>query len=135
MEQLITWHKSFSVGSEKIDDQHKIWIDLINQFYDAFKEKKTSEILDEVFTKLKDYTILHFNTEAELFKKYNYPETEVHLEQHKLFIAKLAELETKYLKNNVSLSTEMMIFLKNWLMNHILVTDMKYKDFFKQYNL
>ena len=56
-------------------------------------------------------------------KKINYPKYVEHKEEHKFFIDKLEEINKEIYEKNVYISLSMRIFLKDWLINHILKTD------------
>jgi len=128
MEELIKWHDHFSVGSSMIDEQHKTLIKSINQLYSAFK-KRDMDAIGDILDELKNYTIFHFGTEERLFKEKNYPFTQEHITEHQLFVDQIADFQVKYKAKKVSLSFEMMSFLRQWLTEHILENDKKYSPY------
>jgi len=66
-----------------------------------------------------------------LFKVNAYPKATAHIREHDVFRKKLSELETAHKAGRAGISTETMKYLKEWLMAHILGTDMQYKEFFQ----
>jgi len=128
MEELIKWHDHFSVGSELIDSQHKTLIASINKLYSAFKNNNYNAIGD-ILNELKNYTIFHFGTEEHLFEGKNYPYTEEHIAEHQLFINQISDFELKFKAKKITLSFEMMNFLRQWLTTHILENDKKYTPY------
>ena len=56
----IKWKKEYSVGIEEIDDQHKYFISLLNDLYNAIVEGKSQEELKVLFQDLSDYAEKHF---------------------------------------------------------------------------
>lgn len=129
---LIEWDDEYSVDIQLIDDQHKILLDLINQFYLAFKEGRAKKQIKTILKGLADYTDYHFGVEENYFKKYNYDKTEEHLALHKIFVKKISEYADDFNSGKVTLSYEIMNFLKDWLLNHILIEDKKYISLFKE---
>ena len=127
---LIKWTKELSVDISSIDEQHKILISMINEFYEKISEKSNNELISDLITKMKDYTILHFSVEEKLFEQYNYADFEQHKKQHDGFIKKVSDLEERFNKGEIILSFEITKFLKDWLINHIQGTDKKYTKFF-----
>ena len=127
---LIKWTKELSVNISSIDEQHKILINMINEFYEKIREKSNNELISDLITKMKDYTILHFSVEEKLFEQYNYADFEQHKKQHDGFIKKVSDLEERFNKGEIILSFEITKFLKDWLINHIQGTDKKYTKFF-----
>jgi hemerythrin len=127
---LITWTNSLSVGITKIDEQHKILIGLINELSDAMKSGKSNHALEEILSKMFFYTEEHFKFEEMLFHQYNYPDKQIHMKEHKLFIAKTLEMKADFLNNKLAISVELLKFLKDWLEYHIKKTDKEYSGFF-----
>ncbi len=128
MEQLLAWSDKFSVGCEQIDKQHKVLVDLVNKLYDAFVHAKANQVITEILNEMAKYTVYHFSTEEDLFEKYGYSDKENHKNEHELFVKKVKEFIEKVENGEFTVSYEVMIFLKDWLSNHILKTDMKYTE-------
>lgn len=130
--KLIAWDNRYSVGIEMFDNQHKKLIEMINELYAAFlsgeAHKKALEIVDEMI----DYTDYHFKSEEKYFDKYKYPETEKHKAIHKSFVEKAVELKTGLENGSVTVSYDIMNFLRQWLIDHIMGEDHKYTKFFKE---
>lgn len=129
---LLKWTDMLSVGIHAIDEQHKVLIDMINNFYNKINEKSNNELISELIGKMKDYTMVHFHEEEALFKKYNYTEFENHKKEHDHFIEKVKDLENRFKEGKIILSYEITAFLKDWLIKHIQGTDMKYSQFLIQ---
>ncbi len=127
---FMKWDDSLSVKIESIDGEHKIIIDMINYFYDHIKSKSNQELISDSIKKMKDYAQSHFEREEGYMIKYNYPDYESHKKKHVAFIAKVADLETRYNAGGIIITFEITSFLKDWLKTHINGTDKKYSDFF-----
>ncbi len=133
--KLIVWDDYYSVGYNLIDEQHKMLVGMINDLYDSFitgtAKEKASLILEEMIK----YTDYHFTIEHKFFEKYNYPETEEHKVIHKSFVDKAIELKAGVDSGKVSVSFDIMNFLRQWLLDHILGEDKKFAAFFKEKNI
>ena len=129
MEKLIIWDDFYSVGCEEIDNQHKKLANLINDLYDAYQNNRASEIFENILSELKEYTIYHFSTEEKYFEKYNYPFTEEHKIEHQNFVKKVLEFSNRYSHKDKLVIYDVMLFLKDWLLNHILGSDKKYSEY------
>ena len=125
----MTWDDNFIIGIKEIDDQHKILVGMINNLHDAMRDGKGKLILGEIIEGLSKYTKTHFLNEETLFDKYNYPETDAHRKEHNNFINQIAEFQQGFAEGKLSLSIQVMNFLKDWLKSHILDTDKKYAPF------
>jgi len=133
--ELISWKESLNVGIKDIDGQHRRLVALINKLFEAMSQGKSKEIMHSVFSELSNYVITHFATEEKLMKKYKYSDYDQHKQEHKFFIDKLNEFKIKFSNGNLSISLEVLNFLKDWLLKHIIGTDRKYIPLFKEHNL
>ena len=130
--KLIEWDENLSVKIDSIDEQHKVLVDMINDFYEKIRTKAANELISELIKKMKNYTVVHFATEERYFKQYNYPDFENHKREHQDFVDKVVDLEKRFNSGKIVLSFEITNFLKEWLINHIQGTDMKYTNFLIQ---
>ena len=126
---LLRWSESLSVGLDSIDSQHKTLIDLINELYKQMKSGATKDAIGEALGKLIDYTGSHFKYEEELFAQYKYPEQASHKELHHKMVSQVVDFQKQFKEEGKDISIELMEFLKEWLLNHIKKTDMKYSSF------
>lgn len=132
---LITWNEGYSVGNEEIDSQHKVLVGMINKLYDAFLEAKAYEAIFEILDEMIDYTQQHFNFEHKIFEKYNYPNTEEHKEIHKQFVMKTIDFKEKISAGKKRVTYDIMLFLRDWLVQHIQGEDSKYASYFKEFGV
>lgn len=129
---FVTWSDNLSVGLFQIDTQHKNLINIINNLYDAMKAGKGKDIIPKIIKDMSAYTITHFSYEEKLMQQYGYPEYEAHKKQHDTFVKKVKEFEAEIAKGNITITLNVANFLKDWLINHIQITDKKYSSFFKE---
>ncbi|MCF6365328.1 MAG: bacteriohemerythrin [Bacteroidales bacterium] len=132
---LIKWDKSYSLGIDLIDKQHKKLTDIINKLFSSFSEGKAEELIPTVINELTEYTIYHFKTEEELFDKYNYPGKENHVSGHNSFIEQVNNWKIKLKNNDENVHYECISYLKSWLIEHIQGSDVSYSNFFKENNI
>jgi hemerythrin-like metal-binding protein len=129
---FMEWSEKLVTGVKECDDQHKKLVSLINELYDAMKQGKGKEVIDKALDELVKYADYHFTTEETLMSKYGYPELAAHKREHEYFKNKIKEFLDKKAKGEVTLSVEVMSFLKDWLLKHLMETDKKYGPFLKQ---
>ncbi len=133
--KLIVWDNYYSVGFDLIDNQHKKLIDMINELYTSFifgeAQTKAAGIINEMV----NYTDYHFKTEEKFFDKYKYPETEQHKEIHQSFVDKAIELKHGLESGQMTVTYDIMNFLRQWLIDHILKEDKKMASFFSENNI
>lgn len=129
---LIEWSKKYSVEVQKIDEQHKKLIEMINDLFAAFKKGKARLILREILDKMMKYADYHFKTEEELLKQCNYAEREEHIKQHEAFSKKVNTFYNDYKNGKISVTYDVINFLRDWILHHIKGSDKKYMECMKE---
>lgn len=121
---FIDWDDRMSVGIAEIDEQHKRLLALINDLHDACQGECPPDKVDNAADAVTEYTRVHFATEEQYMDAHSYPGQEAHLEEHMEFSLKAMEFFGDYVAgSNPDLGSEMLAYLKDWLLNHILKTD------------
>ncbi|MFA4835441.1 MAG: bacteriohemerythrin [Dehalococcoidia bacterium] len=128
----IVWDESFSVGVAELDEQHKKLIGMINTLIEAKDAKVESELISETLMRMTEYASIHFSKEEEYMFRYGYPEYELQRHQHKEFRKKAGFLGLDTQQNKPSVPEELIRYLREWLTNHILKSDMRYRAFFNE---
>lgn len=126
---FIQWSSSYSVNIKLVDEQHKQLMKLINDMHRAMREKKSKDIVGSILNELLDYTVKHFKVEEDWFQQYQYPEYSTHKGIHEKLIKSALDLKARFDKGEEFVNVELMNFLKNWLLNHIMKIDKKYMPF------
>lgn len=129
------WDDKYAFGVESIDEDHKVLVGLINQLYVAMRQGKARAVISGIVTQMVDYAKVHFRREEFYFKGVKYSESAVHKAEHDAFTSKVAEFKTELDAGNVNISIEVISFLREWLANHILVSDKKYVAEFKKFGI
>lgn len=128
---LIKWENRYSVKIAKFDEQHQQLVGMINQLYEAMKVGKGQLELGKILEDLVDYTRKHFASEEALMLKHGYPNYTQHKTSHDRLTQQVIEFKNQYHEGKIGLSIQMMNFLKEWLVNHILDEDKDYSNFFQ----
>lgn len=126
---IITWKKAYETGIVSLDNEHKKLIEQTDRLFESIRNKKSDEILEETLNMLYTYTLDHFEHEEKILTEYRYPD----LEQHKVIHQKLREdlhvLREKASSGTAQVATELLNFLRSWLLGHIADVDKKYGSF------
>lgn len=128
--EYVPWSKGLETGIRRFDDEHKQLIRLLNQMYVGINEGKGAQFMEEVLNELVEYTVYHFSDEEEEMQKHGYPNYEQHKKEHGKLLDEVSNFIEKYKQGDVTIGLDMMDFLKDWVSQHIMRSDMKYADFF-----
>ena len=128
---LIQWNSTLSVNITQIDNQHMKLVELVNTLHDRMKEGKGKAALSGILNELTNYTVYHFKTEEDIFRKYNYPQTDAHLKEHDALVQQVVKLKADFDNCKSVLTLDVMNFLKDWLTLHIMGDDKAYTPFLK----
>lgn len=124
---LVEWNEKLSVGVSIIDDEHKKLVGMLNQLYDAMQTKQSDDALGRVFDGLVAYTAYHFEHEEALFAETGYAAVAEHEKEHADLTKQVLDVQRKYQEGaTATLSTEMLNFLRKWLLTHIMGSDRKF---------
>ncbi len=132
---LYEWKEDYSVDIKSIDHDHQGIFKIINDLFNAISHGKAKDTLAEFLAHLADYTKTHFKREEMYFLATNYPETLEHKLQHEFFIDKIDSLKKQFESGDKQISVELMQFLSEWLINHILISDKKYMNHLKKFKV
>lgn len=126
---LLQWNDELSIGINSVDEQHKKLVNIINTLNDALADGKANDVLVNIFDELTEYTAKHFGYEEDMFAQHGYVEAAAHKKEHEALITQVKKLQDKMNAGDFMISLEVMVFLKEWLINHILKTDKAYAPF------
>ncbi|NFV79496.1 bacteriohemerythrin [Magnetospirillum aberrantis] len=133
----IAWRDAMSVGDETIDADHKHLVDLINAFEIAIAGQIDHKKVARVLLGLVEYTGEHFAREEELQLAIRYPYHESHRRSHRDVLRKLSDIVGVYTKAPAGPARDHMVrdlanFLKEWLVDHIIQSDLRMKPYVLQ---
>ncbi len=128
---FIEWNKNTLVDVEKIDNQHKEMVDIINELYDSMSIISKERVV-ELFHGLLEDLKYHFFTEEDYMKKYKYPGYISHKLEHDRFIRNFAEYIIKLENDEVKFDVDILNSFKNWFTNHLELNDKKCGKFIKE---
>ncbi|RJX25427.1 MAG: hypothetical protein C4531_17170 [Desulfurivibrio sp.] len=127
----IIWSSAYSVQSAFIDHQHQILVGIVNDFNQAIARGEGMKTAYSILNRLIQYAEQHFRDEEKLMEIARYPaeQLQAHIREHE----KLTEDIFRHGENWHSYGKEALPeigrFLKEWLLDHILTSDMKYSKY------
>ena len=117
------WKNTMSVGNDAIDKDHIKLVHYLNEMHTAMMAGHGREVVGPILDKLIAYTKEHFGREELIWKAGHYVDLEKHKKEHVELLKTVLDFEAKYKKGSLTLSVEVMNFLRDWLKNHILKSD------------
>ncbi len=129
---MINWDDTYSVDIQEIDEQHKCLIQIMNELYVAMASKSNRDLIGDVLDKLVDYTKIHFAVEETLMRVFHFEGYEEHKLIHDRIVERVLEFQGQFRAGNDKVGMELLMFLKDWLFDHINKVDKQYvKTFHK----
>lgn len=130
----LIWSDAYATGVDEIDEQHMILVHTLNEASERLAIDSSPEALGEITQNLLSYALYHFETEEEMMQEYGYDESleadaKSHLAQHRAFAAKVVAVRDGIQAGTPIAPEDLIGFLNEWLVNHILKTDKKLAGF------
>ena len=122
---FLTWSNELSVGVVELDEQHKKLFGYLNEFYDSI-QSDNKKALKSLIDSLMEYALYHFRTEEKYFDKFGYEDSEFHKKEHQDFVDRVLDFKNKFESGKLVVSLTITNFLKNWIKEHIKISDKRY---------
>ena len=126
---VVKWSDELSVGIQEIDEQHKVLVSILNEMHDAVKHNHGPEVSLEILDRLIEYTKIHFAVEESLFRIFDYPGYEDHHAEHAALLKEAQVMRAKVVSGESKVSFKLLHFLRMWLTEHIMGSDMDYAQY------
>jgi len=108
-----------------IDGDHSKLISLVNALIDAMAKAQANDVMSTAMDKLIAYTREHFSREEAEMQRIQYVASLAHACEHVKLIEQLVELKAMLDAGGKINAVAVASFLREWLCDHILKTDMK----------
>jgi hemerythrin len=131
------WTEKLATGISTIDNQHKELFRRINNLVTAIKERRCKSEIDDTIKFLDDYARVHFAEEEKHMQDTNYAGLDRQREDHRHYLAALAELKKqaslpRVRGSSYDLSATTNQVVVDWIVSHIMRLDMKFGQYLKQ---
>lgn len=131
---MFEWKPEFATGIVSIDAQHQKLFAIARELYEAMSAGRGKASLALILDRLVQYTATHFAHEERLMRIYEYPDFLKHKAQHDALTKQVLGFQKEFDAGMVSMTVQLLQFLKDWLENHIQVSDFEYRICLKQKN-
>ena len=130
---LATWRDSMNLNYAPLDDEHKAFLDVVNQAFMA-SQVDDFQMIERVFEKCYDYARNHFSHEEDIMERIQFPDIENHMRSHQVFIHNVSEMRQQLdvapsIDEKRKLSRKLANFLNVWLLGHIMSRDKAFKPY------
>jgi hemerythrin len=121
---MIVWTEAIATLIESVDAQHRELFNHANRFFAAADAGAPDEELKRLVEFMREYTLLHFQSEEEYFDRLLLTEENLrrhNKEAHRSFIRDLTEFEEDLKRTDTCqlLCLEIQHWITNWLLLHI----------------
>lgn len=133
---MYEFKEEFRTGIEEIDREHEKLFEIANRIYrtlmDDFIPDKYDYIL-EIINELKEYAAVHFHNEEAYMIKVGYKKLFSQKIAHNKFVEKIGEYDLDFIdENQKEVILDMMEFVGDWLVKHIMESDKDIGNFVAQ---
>ena len=128
----LTWNASFEIGIADIDEEHHAIVENFEKLYLLMMSGQGHGFYTELLTFLNQYIETHFANEEAFQKSIGYDRIDEHVKRHQFFkekILSMIEAQTSPISNADLIKLN--LFIKDWLIQHILNEDKKLGEFYK----
>jgi hemerythrin len=129
----INWDRKFEVGHERIDFEHRIFVDLIRSFAEEAESVAAPDArrLNRQLTEITKYAEFHFVSEENIMIEVGYPDFETHRELHNVLLNELRDMAFR-LRAGRANPRELVDFLYQWFAQHTAHKDKLIAEYVRQ---
>ena len=124
--ELFKWHKTHSVNNEELDNHHKTLFNILNKLYENCMGTDIPHSLDPIVEELVSYSKYHFYAEEQHMRDIGYKDIEKQIAEHRSFSQRALQLQKVVNKDDIEHTKELIVFLGNWILKHVMEEDKKY---------
>lgn len=130
----IVWTDQLRVGNAAIDTEHQKLIHICNALIDAMQHGLPKPQFTKILSELREYTVFHFNNEEEYMRSIKYPGLNQQIDEHNQLKRRVKDLQSSVFRGEKISHDELRATLKEWLIGHILNSDLKIRDFLQAHS-
>jgi len=127
---IFFWRDEFRVNVEELDEHHQTIFEKAHKLYDVLESDHDKTVTKETLAYLLEYGKIHFKAEETLMKRFKFPELKAHQNKHLGFYRRVLGIIQRLEEDSFDLDLDVLRFLKDWFVDHILTEDKKYAAFF-----
>ena len=130
---IITWRDQMSLDYPPLDDEHKAFLEVINNA-NMDLMRRSVEGMPDMFEACYEYVRNHFSNEEDVMERVNFPDIMPHMQAHQQFIKNIAEFRQAYESattkgKKLELAQKTLAFLSVWFVGHVISRDKMLKPY------
>jgi|GEM_PF-1302771 len=119
----LEWGPAWVTGHAVVDADHKMLVQYVNELNHAMLQGAGRDIAGGILDKLVQYTVGHFAREEDIWTRGGLKSLTQHKKIHEDLVAKVGQFQKDFAEGNANLTSDLMSFLREWLINHVFKTD------------
>jgi hemerythrin len=126
--KMVQWSDRYLIGVDRIDFEHRIFVDLIKDFEKAILENLGKDYLEDTLNEIILYARFHFRSEENMMRRIGFPTLAAHRDIHYHLVDLLNNKMTALSMGTIQ-PIEVLNFLVDWFVNHTTLEDSKIAAF------
>ena len=124
----IVWQNKFSVGNEKIDSEHRTFVELIKTLSESIENDKPMPVIERQIQELGLYAQFHFFSEETLMLEHDFPGYKQHKSAHEHLLQTFNKRVEEF-RREPRTGMDIILFLFGWFAEHTTDVDQELADF------
>jgi hemerythrin-like metal-binding protein len=128
----VRWDSSWSVGVPELDEQHRAFVQVLDELHDVLMAGDFHEVLearDRALDGIERYVWTHFSTEEQYMAGIGYPGLDQHRQLHEQFTAQVKGYRAAIASGEQVLNSKLVKAMIEWVRDHLVGEDRKYAAF------
>jgi hemerythrin-like metal-binding protein len=132
---MFEWDNTNNVGLSSIDGQHQNLFAIARELHSAMLAGQAKSVMVKILDRLVQYTDVHFTHEERLMREHGYPGFSQHKAEHDALRQSVLQFQRDFAAGKVSVSVNVLHFVRDWLDHHIKSSDAAYAPFLKSHKV
>jgi hemerythrin-like metal-binding protein len=129
---FLSWRRDYEIGVPQIDAEHHRLADMVNTFHETYLRGGSREEIPHLLNQLIAYAEEHFQHEEKLMSDSGYPRLDEQRALHEELVTSIFAINERLSADRTKAGAEVLQFIKNWLLDHIVKHDMDIGDFLRR---
>ena len=117
------------IGESTIDAEHDLQMQLLDSLSQSVAKGGDFSPTHHILEQFIEFSDMHFVSEQLIMRLHSYPAYEAHLEEHTRLMKKVREIRDSIVRGENVSSLQLILELRDWLLNHISTEDAAFGDF------